>query len=422
MKTSSNSRDKRIFFGWYIVAGAAIQAFFTSATFFFGFTAFFNPISNEFGFSKAATAAALSLQRTESGIVGPFVGFLVDRYGARGVMLTGTIVTALGFFALARISSLTTFYLSFGLLALGIAMATMITTTPVIVNWFVRMRARALTFAFAGGASGGLAAPLIVWAISTYGWRTVLDWMGIGTLLVGIPVSLVMRHRPEKYGYLPDGLKPLGKNGSGDPDNHQINNQYNEPRFTIGEILKTRALWMLIFGMGMSGMVMSITVVMIIPALESYGLSTTAAGFAVMALAIGNVTGRILLGFMADKMNKRNVLCFTYVMFSLGALVFGLITELWHLAIFIPLYSLAHGGTAPVRFALLADYFGSKSYGSLVGITMTLTAIFGIIGPVFTGIVFDMTGSYRPAFLTVGLLMIPTIPITLLVKPPTYKA
>ena len=128
MKTSANSRDKRIFFGWYIVAGAAIQAFFTSATFFFGFTAFFNPISNEFGFSKAATAAALSLQRTESGIVGPFVGFLVDRYGARGVMLTGTIVTALGFFALARISSLTTFYLSFGLLALGIAMATMITT------------------------------------------------------------------------------------------------------------------------------------------------------------------------------------------------------------------------------------------------------------------------------------------------------
>ena len=422
MKTSANSKDKRIFFGWYIVGGAAIQAFFTSATFFFGFTAFFNPISNEFGFSKAATATALSLQRTESGIVGPFVGFLVDRYGARGVMLVGTTVTAFGFFALARISSLITFYLSFGLLALGIAMATMITTTPVISNWFIRKRARALTFAFAGGASGGLAAPLIVWAISTYGWRAVLDWIGIGTMLVGIPVSLVMRHRPEKYGYLPDGVNPLRNSASDNPNNQLLKDQNSEPVFTVREILKTRALWMLVIGMGLSGMVMSITVVMIIPTLESYGFSTATAGFAVMALAIGNVTGRLLLGLVSDKMNKRNVLCFTYLMFSLGALSFGLLTELWHLAIFIPLYSLAHGGTVPVRFALLADYFGRKSYGSLVGITMTLTAIFSIIGPIFAGIVFDITDSYRPAFITIGLLMIPTIPLTLMIKPPTYKA
>jgi MFS family permease len=300
-------------------------------------------------------------------------------------------------------------------------MATMITTTPVISNWFIRMRTRALTFAFAGGASGGLAAPLLVWAISTYGWRSVLDWIGIGTLIVGIPISLIMRHRPEQYGYLPDGMSPINKDASGNPINHHVNAPYTEPTFTIREILKTRALWMLVIGMGLSGMVMSITVVMIIPSLESYGLSTITAGFAVMALAIGNVTGRLLLGFLADKMNKRNVLCFTYLMFSLGALSFGLMTELWHLAIFIPLYSLAHGGTVPVRFALLADYFGRQSYGSLVGITMTLTAGFSIIGPVFTGLVFDITGSYRPAFIIVGLLMIPTIPITLLVKPPAYK-
>ena len=421
-ETAVGKKRNRIFFGWYIVAAAALQAFFTSATFFFGFTAFFNPIANEFGFSRAATATALSLQRTEAGIAGPFVGFLVDRYGARGVMVVGTAITALGFFALARITSLLTFYLSFGLLALGIAMATMVTTTPVISNWFIRKRSRALTFAFAGGALGGTGVPVLVWAISTYGWRAVLDWIGIGTLLVGIPVALIMRHRPEQYGYLPDGVHPYqNKEESQEREDTVDSPEYNEVNFTVRQMLRTPALWLLVLGMGLSGMVMSTTVVMIIPGLESFGIATTTAGFAVLALALGNITGRLVLGFLADTLNKRNVLAFTYVMFSLGALAFALITEVWHIAIFVPLYSLAHGGTVPVRFALLADYFGRKSYGALVGLIMTLTAVFGVVGPVFAGLVFDITGSYRPAFITMALLMIPAVPSTLMVKKPNLK-
>ncbi len=421
-ETAPGKKRSRLFFGWYIVAGAALQAFFTSATFFFGFTAFFNPIANEFGFSRAATATALSLQRTESGIAGPFVGFLVDRYGARGVMLAGTVITALGFFALARITSLLTFYLSFGLLALGIAMATMVTTTPVISNWFIRKRSRALTIAFAGGSLGGTGVPVLVWAIDAYGWRTVLDWIGIGTLLVGIPVALIMRHRPEQHGYLPDGIHPSqSKEEPREREGVSDSPESDEVNFTVRQMLRTPALWQLVVGMGLSGMVMSTTVVMVIPGLESFGISTTTAGYAVFALAIGNITGRLLLGFLADTLNKRNVLAFTYVMFALSALAFAMVTEVWHIAIFVPLYALAHGGTVPVRFAILADYFGRRSYGALVGLTMTLTAAFGIVGPVFAGLVFDITDSYRPAFITMAVLMIPAVPFTLMVKKPNLK-
>ena len=420
-------KKRKVFFGWYIVAASAAQAFYISGTFFFGFTAFFNPIANEFGWSRAAVATALALQRTESGIAGPFVGFMVDRYGARGVMLVGTVLTAAGFFSLARISSLMTFYLSFGLLALGISMSTMITTTPVIGNWFRRRRSRAMTFAFAGGASGGLVAPLLVWAIANYGWRTVLDWIGVGALLVGVVVTLFLRHSPEQYGQLPDGRNPngndrhreiLGDTGDVTVDGGQVE---EETSFTLRQMLRTPALWLLVFGMGMSGLVMSTIVVFVIPGLESYGISTATAAIAVVFIAVFNLIGRFVLGFLGDYMDKRYLLAFTYLMLALGAIAFGSIYQVWHIAFFVLLYPLGHGGTVPVRFAILADYFGRKSYGALVGLTMTLTAVFGIIGPIFTGLVFDLTGSYRMAFIVVGVVSLTAVPMTLLVKRPSLQ-
>jgi MFS family permease len=430
-QTLATGKKRRVFFGWYIVAATAVQAFYTSGAFFFGFTAFFNPIANEFGWSRAATAAALALQRTESGIVGPFVGFLVDRYGARGVMLVGTVVVAIGFFSLARISSLPTFYLSFGLLALGISMSTMVTTMPVISNWFMRRRSRAMTLAFCGGASGGLVAPLLVWAIANYGWRTILDWIAVGYLLIGIVVTMFLRHHPEPYGYLPDGRIPNSDDvhkkvsvDTGDtPDGVAVDNGQadEEISFTLRQMMRTPALWLLVFGMGISGLVMSAIGLFVIPGLESYGISTATAAIAVMFIAIFNLIGRFVLGFLGDYMDKRYLLAFTYLMLALGSLAFASIYQVWHIAFFVLLYPLGHGGTVPLRFAILADYFGRKSYGALLGLTMTLTAVFGIIGPVFTGLVFDLTGSYRIAFLVIGVISLTAVPLTLLVKKPALR-
>ena len=413
-------RQPRIFYGWWIVGAASFQALWTSGSFFYGFTAFFNPIIAEFKWSAAATATALSLQRTEAGIVGPFVGFLVDRYGARGVMLVGTVITALGFFYLARINSLPTFYLAFGIVALGLSMSSMITVTAVVGNWFSRFRSRAMTVAFAGGGMGGIMVPAIVWGISSFGWRVIMDWIAVITLLIGIPVALVMRHRPEDYGYLPDGRQPDADDTAvGEPGGRTaLHAEPDEPDFTIRQVLRSVAFWQLTMSMGVVGMVMSTVVVFSIPAMESFGLSSATAGIVVLFLSVFNVAGRFLLGFLADKVDKRHILAFTYLLIGLGSLAFATIHRPWQVVLFLFLYPPGHGGTVPVRFALLADYFGRRSFGALVGLTMTLTAVFGIVGPVFTGWMFDVTGSYRLAFIIMGLLVLPAVPVTLMVKQP----
>ena len=421
----------KVFYGWWIVAAAALQAFYLSGTFFQGFTAFFNPIVNEFGWSRAATATAMSLQRTEAGIIGPFVGILIDRYGARKMMLVGTVVIAAGFFLLARIQSLLGFYIAIGTIALGLSLGAMVATTAVVGNWFLRRRGRAFTIAFAGGGLGGTVAPLLVWAIGAYGWRPVLDWIAVGTLLVGIPVAMVMRHRPEPYGYLPDGREPeavrqssaapQGVNPSMEAatrsgDGNQVSGQ--EIDLSVREMLKTPAFWLLVMSMGVGGMVMSTLGLFSIPGLESFGISSSVAGLTVFFISIFNLTGRFSLGFLADVVDKRYVLAGTYLLMALGSLAFASIHQGWQIMLFLVLYPPGHGGTVPVRFALLADYFGRKSFASLVGLTMTLTAIFGIIGPVFTGWMFDVTGSYRWPFIIIGVLVLPAVPITLMAKRP----
>ncbi|MBI4202504.1 MAG: MFS transporter [Chloroflexi bacterium] len=424
------ARRPRVFYGWWIATAAAVQGFYFSATFYQGFTAFFNPIVKEFGWSRAATAAATSLQRTESGVIGPFVGFFIDRYGVRWVILTGTVIIALGFFFLARVYSLMAFYGAILTIALGLALASSIATTVVVGNWFVRHRSRAMTIAFGGGAFGGTMAPLLVWAIGRYGWRPVLDWIGLGTLLVCIPAALVMRYRPESYGYRPDGLEPQ-TDGSGvaAPGDARSTQAASAPRpsvvgdggddgFTFREMLRLPAFWQLMLSMGIGGLVMSSVGLFSIPGLESFGISTGTAGLVVLFTSVFNVAGRFGLGFLGDVVDKRYILAATFLVMALGSLAFAAIHQPWHIIFFLLLYPPGHGGTVPVRYSLLAEYFGRRSYGALIGVTMTLTAIFGIVGPVFTGWMFDVTGSYRWPFVIMGGVGLIAVPLTLAVKPP----
>ena len=192
--------------------------------------------------------------------------------------------------------------------------------------------------------------------------------------------------------------------------------------FTIRQMLRVPAFWQLSISMGISGMVMSSVVVFSIPALESYGISSSMAGFTVLFISIFNLAGRFVMGFLADVVDKRYMLALSYLMMSLGALAFASIHQGWQILLFLLLYAPGHGRTMPVRYALLVEYFGRRSFGALVGLTMTFTSLFGIIGPVFTGWMFDVTGTYRWAILIMGLVALPAVPATLMTKRPTQTS
>lgn len=414
-ESGSKRQGKKVFYGWWIVLAGSISQAYTSGTFWQGFGAFFDPIIEQFGWSRALTAGAMSLQRTESGAISPFVGWFIDKFGPRNVMLFGTALTALGFILLSRIQELWQFYAAFLVLTVGLSFGTFLIVTTAVANWFVENRSKALSFTMAGSGLGGVLVPVVIWIIATTDWRTGLVIVGIGCLVVGIPVSFVMKSRPEDYGMLPDGAplpeEPDERTGSGDAAPRRTTLS-SEVTMTTRQALKSRVFWQLAIAMGVSGMVMSASIHQI-PAITSFGISRNIAGFAILGVSIFSVVGRLGSGYFGDRLDKRHVIAVALLFQFVGTIVFAFSSEIWHLTIFVILWGFGFGASIPVRFALIADLFGRRHYGSIMGTLMTTSAVFGVIAPVLVGWIFDIRGNYREPFTLMAFTILIAIPMIL---------
>ena len=419
---------KPVFYGWWIVAAGGVSQAYTSGAFWQGFGAFFDPIVAQFGWSRALTAGAVSIQRTESGMIAPFVGLFIDRFGPRRVMLAGNAVTGLGFILLSQIQSLWQFYAAFVLITVGLSFGTFLVVTTTVANWFISLRGRALALMSAGSALGGLLVPVIVWLIAVTDWRMGLIVIGVGFWVVGIPVSLVMRSRPEDYGEVPDGRREdqlseaegpaTGPAGSGDAPSRRTRRV--EAEFTVREALGTWSFWQLAMAMAGGQLIMSASVHQI-PALTEFGLSREAAGLVILAVSIMSLAGRLGSGFLGDMVDKRRVIAFAFTCQMIGTVIFAYIGNNWHLVGFIIFWGIGFGASVPVRFALLADFYGRRHYGSIMGTMMTISTVFGVIGPVFVGWMADVRESYRDPYLVLSVAVMVSVPLILTVGSPVHR-
>ena len=398
------------------MGAGSVTTGYVSGTFWQGFGAFFDPIVEQFGWSRATTSAAISLQRTESGMVSPFVGYFIDRFGPRKVMLVGILMTGAGFILLARINSLWQFYSAFALITLGMSIGTWMVVTTAVANWFVALRTRALALTSAGSALGGLLVPVVIWLIATTDWRTALVLIGVGFWIVGIPSAIVMRRRPEDHGLLPDGRSGETSDGSeadapADTERGAAQERV-EASLTVRQALATRTFWQMALAMGAGQLVMSATVHQI-PAITSFGFSRETAGVVMLAVSLMSLAGRIVSGFTGDRVDKRKVIAAAFALQLVGTLIFATTSTPLHLAGFVVCWGIGFGASIPVRFALLADYFGRRHFGSVMGIMMTVSAVFGIAGPVFVGWMYDVRGNYRDPYVVLALTVLVAIPLVL---------
>ena len=418
---------KQPFYGWWIVASGGIVQWYTSAVFWRGFQAFVPHILGTFGWSHGATAAAVSLQRIESGMISPFVGALLDKYGPRKVMAFGVLVTGAGFIFMSQMQTLWHFYIAISLLTLGMSFGTFIVFVVTVANWFARKRARALATLMSFSAIGGLTLPLLVASIDQFGWREMLMATGIGFWIIGFPATMVMRKRPEDYGMLPDG-DVVDEDGAIVGRGGRFS-RVREHAITMRQAVKLRFFWQLAIVTSL-GQLVSYTNLFHFSALLEYGMTTALAASAAGAVAIGDLSGRAGIAVLGDRFDKRKMLTIAMLMQTIGvaglasinATVLGINLGLWPLPFFVVFFGLGFGSSIPLRLSILGDYFGRRSYGSIVGLTSSVNALFGAAGPLMVGLIHDLQGSYRMGFTILAVMLLISIPMALSLEPSSRVA
>ena len=420
-------KKRNFFYGWWIASAGAFLNFFTGGTFNYGFTVFFNPIRETFGWNAATTSVAVSLRGVETGGLDPVVGFLVDKVGPRKLMLFGWSIVGLGFILMSRINSLWTFYGTFIIITTGISFGSSVVTHTTITHWFRKKRSRAMSIVFIGTGLSGVLAPLIALSINHYGWRETLFIIGIAAWAIGLPLSLLFRRNPEQYGYLPDGEISPERSRAEDislleTPSHRLGpgSGLAGTGYTAREALKTRVFWLMAAAFFFQHISVSAVNLHIVPYLENVKIPITIAAASVTGLTLCSIIGRVGFGFMGDFMDKRYLVAIAVTFQTVGLFIFSLISleRAWLIIPFLLIYGPGYGGPIPLRMVMLADYFGRKSYGSVLGWLALITALGGVASPVITGWVFDVMGNYRVAWQAITLITIPAIPLILLAKPP----
>ena len=418
-------QPKRIFYGWWIVLAAFLALTFTSMTGGYGFSLFYKRLIDHFGWTRTGLAGAISLSRLEAGVLGGIEGFLVDRYGPTKIILLGIILSSIGMVWLSVIDSLVEFYLVFILLVtVGRSLSAMVAIDTTVANWFIRKRGTAfgiLRTAVAVGAAGVI---VVSWFINEFGWRPAFVATGIGILLIGIPTAFVMKPRPELYGLLPDGDPPVK---TVDPKTHVTSDIENQPYsnndigMTVMEALYSRAFWALSIGFAIRLMVTGAATLHAIPLVEDLGYSGATAAGVLGSMGMVSIVGRLGGGFMNDAFGTKPVAVASVCLLAVSCLILAYAQNLWQVMLFVAIYAPSYGCSAATMPAIKGDYFGRKSFGSILGLSGMVQMAGSMLGPIFAAYIFDTSGSYRIAFLTFAGLLIISAAMFMSLKKPRYR-
>ena len=387
-----------IYYGWWIVLASFITAFYVAGTVFYGFTAFIEPLADEFGWSYTQISLAASLRGLEMGLLAPFVGILVDRFGSRKLLLSGSLVLGFGIILLGFTKSLAMFYGAFILIAFGAGGCTSVVTITAVANWFDKNVGKAMGVTVSGFGASGLIIPLIVWMIAVFGWRMTLIILGIGMWIIGVPAAFVMRNKPENAA----DVSIMEKS---DKHNDLSQRQNDDKSFRYTEILKKKSFLFVNLAEVIRLMALMAVVTHIMPYLSTMGVSRMSSGLMAAGIPLMSITGRFGFGWLGDIFEKKYVMAISFSLMAVGMLALCYIKLTGMIYIFLFFFSNGFGGIATLRGALLREYYGKNNFGKYLGIMMGFGACGGIIGPTTAGWVFDLTGSYYFVWLTLSALV-----------------
>jgi MFS family permease len=404
----TTSPEPRFFYG-YIVVAASLLIILLTYGMRTSFGVFFKPMINEFDWTRALTSGAVTLSMVMQGLWGILMGRLNDRFGSRAVITLCCLISGVGLLLMYLIDSAWQLYLFYGVI-FGIGMGgVFVALFSTVARWFVKQRGIMTGIVAAGiGAGTLIMAPVSDWLISLYDWRVSYLILGSVAMVIGIITAQFLRRDPAQM-----GLVPYGQN-----ENVAENTSHNAAGgLSLKETVSTRQFWMVsivFFSLGYS--IFAVTV-HIVPHIIDLRISATTAAI-ILAVSGGmQVVGGILLGGIADKIGNRRVLVIGFVLLAVAMFWLLPIRSVWMFYLFAVIYGMGVNGGGIMEPIIVAELFGMKSHGLILGVVSFVFTIGGAVGPLVTGYLFDLTGNYQTAFLVCAILNIVAVILAAFLRP-----
>ena len=375
----------------------------------FSFSVFFAPLQQEFGWTRAVTSAAFSLHMIVQGFLAIGVGRLNDRFGPRVIVTVCGLLMGLGFVLISRISAVWQLYLIYAVLIGAGVSGGSVPLMSTVARWFRARRGMMTGVVMAGVGVGTMAVPPFAdWLIRTLSWRSSFVVVGL-LLMVVIPIAAqFLKRDPARMGLCPLGDVEIAGG---------IGPTADSTGLLFSDAMRTPQLWLLVAAFAGFGWAVHSVMVHVVVHATGLGLSPSLAAGIMTAIGALGVVGRIGTGSLADQRGAKRLLVAQYGLLALSLLWLAAARDAWSIFACALLFGFAFGGIVPLNSHIIADLFGLRAHGAVLGVTGLSIGVGSAIGPVFTGYCYDVLGSYVVPFIVCGAMATVAGLLTCLVKP-----
>ncbi|HXT27187.1 MAG TPA: MFS transporter [Candidatus Eisenbacteria bacterium] len=390
------------YYGWWIVLAAFLNLFFVVGIIFYGFPVFYPYFVESLGFTRAQLTQGFLLGFLFAGLpFGILAGALIDRVGARFVILVGVCLVSAALILMGTMRRFWQFELLCVVEVIGYVFAGPIANQVLVAQWFERRRGKAMGYAYLGLGLGGVVAPMFVnYLARNLGWRHALELIGALILVVLVPTGLwITRSRPADRQIDPESFGELPRLESQVPHPGVNSSQ-------VSQVVRLAPFWLILAGSALAIGAIGAVIQHFILFLKDSGYSATVASRYSSILLISSLGGRVIVGHIADHFRKSRIMAIFY--FLIGASVFLLAYPQSTAA--LSLFALVFGFSMGADYMLIplvaSENFGTAALGKILALIIMGYSIGQWAGPWLVGKLFDMRHSYDVAWKMIAVLAI----------------
>ncbi|MDA1128381.1 MAG: MFS transporter [Chloroflexi bacterium] len=407
------------FYGWVVVGASSTAVFARMAPNITTLTLFIFPLSQQFGWSRTLISGSVSAGALAALVLSPAVGWTIDRFGARPVLVISVLILGMSMISMAWATVPLTFYVAFASARVVFHTSAPIGASTVSARWFIRKRGRAIGVVFLGGAIGGLVFTMLsAQMIDHFGMKAA--WISIGLVVLGVslaPCLFLVVERPEDMGLLPDNAQPAN-NAESAQRYAAMTVSSEEDSWSLAEAMRTKTFWILFF-MGMAMFCVNTgTNVHIGAFYQDQGLTLTLAAVAISFSWLVSAFGSVVWGWVLEKMEARYAYSIVFMILSVSTFYLLTVDSTAEAFVAAGLIGGVSSGSNVIISIMYANYYGRNSLGRIRGVSETGVLLGQAVGPLLAGILFDSRGSYTFVFLLFGGIAVSCSLLVLTAKPP----